>query len=156
MAKLGHIPTWTTKKSSSHNKSQICPHLFGLIYNRGFSAKKILFFFLLTSLPFSKGIENEQYNTYRYGKWTLFKRIIVYFPKNVTFSKSRYLPLKPKTQQRTAMPLWRQCPARLYILRMALNHYKIKPKVSIGFRLQPGLEKWQFSVNKNQEGPFIK
>ena len=28
-----------------------------------------------------------------------------------------------------------------YILGMALNHYKIKPKVSIGFRLQPALKK---------------
>ena len=39
-----------------------------------------------------------------------------------------------------------------YILGMALNHYKIKPKVSIWIRLQPGLENWQFSVNKNKEG----
>ena len=28
-----------------------------------------------------------------------------------------------------------------YILGMALNHYKIKPKVSICFRLQPAQEK---------------
>ena len=88
-------------KSSSHNKSQICPQLFGLIYNRGFSAKKFPFSFLLTSLPFSKRIGNDQYNIYRYGKRTLFKGIIVYFPKNASFSKSdlnflRYLPLKPK------------------------------------------------------------
>ena len=29
----------------------------------------------------------------------------------------------------------------LYILGMALNHYKIKPKVSICFRLQPAQKK---------------
>ena len=77
-----------TIKSSSHNKSQICPQLFGLIYNRGFSAKNFQFSFLLTSFSLSKRIENEQNNIYRYGKWTLFKGIIVYFPKNLTFFKS--------------------------------------------------------------------
>ena len=39
-----------------------------------------------------------------------------------------------------------------YILGMALNQYKIKPKVFIWIRLHPGLENWQFSVNKNKEG----
>ena len=107
-------------KSSSHNKSQICPQLFGLIYNRGFSAKNFQFSFLLTSFSLSKRIENEQYNIYRYGKRTLFKGIIVYFPKNLTFSKSdfnflRYLPLKPKTRQRMALPRGRLCPGWLYI-----------------------------------------
>ena len=43
-----------------------------------------------------------------------------------------------------------------YILGMALNHYKIKPKDFICFRLQPGLENWQFSVNKNKEGCVAK
>ena len=40
----------------------------------------------------------------------------------------------------------------LYILGMALNHYEIKPKVSICFRLQPGLESWQFTVNNSALG----
>ena len=39
-----------------------------------------------------------------------------------------------------------------YILGMALNHYKIKPKVSICFRLQQSLENRQFNINKNKEG----
>ena len=39
-----------------------------------------------------------------------------------------------------------------YTLGMALNHYKIKPKVSICFRLQPGLESWQFIVNNSALG----
>ena len=34
-----------------------------------------------------------------------------------------------------------------YILGMALNHYKIKPKVSIYFRLQPAREKDKYNVN---------
>ena len=33
-----------------------------------------------------------------------------------------------------------------YILGMALNHYRIKPKVSICFRLQPALKK-QLQLN---------
>ena len=33
-----------------------------------------------------------------------------------------------------------------YTLGMALNHYKIKPKVSICFTLQSGLENWHFRV----------
>ena len=41
-----------------------------------------------------------------------------------------------------------------YILGMALNHYEIKPKVSICFRLQPGLENWQFSVNNSALGHY--
>ena len=43
-----------------------------------------------------------------------------------------------------------------YTLGMALNHYKLKPKVSICFRLQSGLENWHFSVNKNREGCVAK
>ena len=36
----------------------------------------------------------------------------------------------------------------LYILGTAVNHYVIKPKVSICFKLQLGLENWHFSVKK--------
>ena len=43
-----------------------------------------------------------------------------------------------------------------YILGMALNHYKIKPKVSICFRLQPALENWQYSINNIREGCVAK
>ena len=48
----------------------------------------------------------------RYEIKVPLKGIIVYFPKNARFSKSDftflwYLPLKPKTQQQTAMPLGR-------------------------------------------------
>ena len=43
-----------------------------------------------------------------------------------------------------------------YTLEMALNHYKLKPKVSICFRLHSGLENWHFSVNKNREGCVAK
>ena len=43
-----------------------------------------------------------------------------------------------------------------YILGMALNHYKIKPKDSICFRLQSGQENWLFNVNKNRDGCVIK
>ena len=35
-----------------------------------------------------------------------------------------------------------------YTLGMALNHYKLKPKVSICFRLQSGLENWHFSIKR--------
>ena len=105
-------------KSSSHNKSQICPQLFGLIYNWGFSAKNFQFSVLLTLLLLLLGLKAYKRNVYRYGKRTLFKGIIVYFPKNLSFWKSdfnflRYLPLKPKTRQRMAMPRGWQCPAWL-------------------------------------------
>ena len=107
-----------TIQSSSHNKSQICPQLFSLIYNRGFSAKNFQFSFLLTSLLLL-GLKAYKRNIYRYGKWMLFKGIIVYFPKNLSFWKSdvnflRYLPLKPKTRQRTSVPRGRLFPGWLY------------------------------------------
>ena len=44
----------------------------------------------------------------------------------------------------------------LYTLGMALNHYKIKPKVSICFTLQSGLENWHFRVRAVLPGLYCE
>ena len=42
-----------------------------------------------------------------------------------------------------------------YAIEMALNHYKLKPKVSVCFRLQSGLQNWHFIVNRFKALTYI-